>query len=132
MLLGLLTFFLSIIPMGPPLVWLPAAIWLYFQGETLWAIFMAVYGLVVISSIDNVVKPYLISRGGALPLLLVFMGVLGGLMTFGFIGVFLGPVILAIGYALLAEWMNPLAQTASAEDAPPAETGPADSTTGQS
>jgi predicted PurR-regulated permease PerM len=132
MLLGLLTFFLSIIPMGPPLVWLPAAIWLYFQGETLWAIFMTVYGLVVISSIDNVVKPYLISRGGALPLLLVFMGVLGGLMTFGFIGVFLGPVILAIGYALLAEWMNPLAQTASEEDAPPAEPGPADSTTGQS
>jgi predicted PurR-regulated permease PerM len=107
MLLGLLTFFLSIIPMGPPLVWLPAAIWLYFQGEIVWAIFMLAYGMVVISSIDNVVKPYLISRGGALPLLLVFMGVLGGLMTFGFIGVFLGPVILAIGYALLAEWMKP-------------------------
>jgi predicted PurR-regulated permease PerM len=109
MLLGLLTFFLSIIPMGPPLVWLPAAVWLYFQGEIAWAMFMLAYGIVVISSIDNFIKPYLISRGGALPLLLVFMGVLGGLMTFGFIGVFLGPVILAIGYALLAEWMNPLA-----------------------
>ena len=70
MLLGLLTFFLSIIPMGPPLVWLPAAIWLYVQGQTAWAIFLAIYGMVVISSIDNVVKPYLISRGGALPLLL--------------------------------------------------------------
>jgi predicted PurR-regulated permease PerM len=123
MLLGLLTFFLSIIPMGPPLVWLPAAVWLYFQGQPGWAIFMLAYGMLVISSIDNVVKPYLISRGGTLPLLLVFMGVLGGLMTFGFIGVFLGPVILAIGYALLAEWMNPSAQAGRQEAASPAQTG---------
>jgi predicted PurR-regulated permease PerM len=107
MLLGLLTFFLSIIPMGPPLVWLPAALWLYSRGETGWALFLAGYGLVVISSIDNVIKPYLISRGGSLPLLLVFMGVLGGLLAFGFIGVFLGPVILAMAYALLSEWMRP-------------------------
>lgn len=56
-----------------------------------------------------VIKPYLISRGGSLPLLLVFMGVLGGLLAFGFIGVFLGPVILAVGYALLSEWMRPAA-----------------------
>ena len=111
MLLGLLTFFLSIIPMGPPLVWLPAALWLYSQGEIGWAIFLAGYGLVVVSSIDNVIKPYLISRGGSLPLLLVFMGVLGGLLAFGFIGVFLGPVILAVGYALLSEWMRPAAAT---------------------
>jgi predicted PurR-regulated permease PerM len=131
MLLGLLTFFLSIIPMGPPLVWLPATVWLYFQGEIAWAIFMLAYGVVVISSIDNIVKPYLISRGGALPLLLVFMGVLGGLITFGFIGVFLGPVILAIGYALLTEWMNPLAQTGTPEEATPAESGSAGGTPGQ-
>ncbi len=123
MLLGLLTFFLSIIPMGPPLVWLPAALWLYFQGQIGWAIFMLAYGMVVISSIDNVVKPYLISRGGALPLLLVFMGVLGGLMAFGFIGVFLGPVILAIGYSLLAEWMNPSAQAGQQDTAASADTG---------
>ena len=110
MLLGLLTFFFSIIPMGPPLIWIPASLWLYFQGQTGWAIFLAVYGVVVISSIDNFVKPYLISRGGTLPLLLVFMGVLGGLMAFGFIGVFLGPVILAISYALLSEWMRPATQ----------------------
>ena len=121
MLLGLLTFFLSIIPMGPPLVWVPAVIWLYSQGEIAWAIFMLAYGMVVISSIDNFIKPYLISRGGALPLLLVFMGVLGGLMTFGFIGVFLGPVILAIGYALLAEWTSPSTQTGKPDD--PASTG---------
>jgi len=121
MLLGLLTFFLSIIPMGPPLVWLPASLWLYVQGQTAWAIFLAVYGLVVISSIDNLIKPYLISRGGALPLLLVFMGVLGGLLAFGFIGVFLGPVILAVAYALLSEWMRPAARPEPPGDAPPAQ-----------
>jgi predicted PurR-regulated permease PerM len=132
MLLGLLTFFLSIIPMGPPLVWLPAAIWLYVQGHTAWAIFLAVYGMVVISSIDNVVKPYLISRGGALPLLLVFMGVLGGLIAFGFIGVFLGPVILAIGYALLSEWMRPSRQADNAAGAPAADTGSPGTADGES
>jgi predicted PurR-regulated permease PerM len=118
MLLGLLTFFLSIIPMGPPLVWLPAALWLYFQGETGWAMFLAGYGLLVVSSIDNFIKPYLISRGGSLPLLLVFMGVVGGLLAFGFIGVFLGPVILAVAYALLSEWMRPATRPERPPEAP--------------
>jgi predicted PurR-regulated permease PerM len=81
------------------------------QDQTAWAVFLALYGMIVISSVDNLIKPYLISRGGTLPLLLVFMGVLGGLMAFGFIGVFLGPVILAIGYALLSEWMRPSGQS---------------------
>ena len=130
MLLGLLTFFLSIIPMGPPLVWLPAALWLYFHGEIVWAIFMLAYGMVVISSIDNIIKPYLISRGGALPLLLVFMGVLGGLIAFGFIGVFLGPVILAIGYALLTEWMNPSTQAGEPDAAAVDESGSPDTSSG--
>ena len=107
MLLGLLTFFLSIVPVGPPLVWGPAALWLFSEGETGWAIFLILYGIVIISGVDNIVKPYLISRGGALPLLLVFMGVLGGVLAFGFIGVFLGPVILAVSYALLSEWIRP-------------------------
>jgi predicted PurR-regulated permease PerM len=130
-LLGLLTFFLSIIPMGPPLVWAPAAIWLYVQGESAWAIFLVVYGMVVISSIDNVIKPYLISRGGALPLLLVFMGVLGGLLAFGFIGVFLGPVILAIGYALLSEWMRPSRSPEQGADVPPADSESPDAAASQ-
>jgi predicted PurR-regulated permease PerM len=116
MLLGLLTFFLSILPMGPPLVWIPAAVWLYFQGETGMAIFLAIWGLLLISSIDNIVKPYLISRGGSLPLLLVFMGVLGGLLAFGFIGVFLGPVILAVAYALLTEWIKPAGNAATTQN----------------
>jgi len=88
-------------------VWIPAALWLYSQGSTGMAIFLAIWGALLVSSIDNFVKPYLISRGGTLPLLLVFMGVLGGLFAFGFIGVFLGPVILAVAYVLLSEWVNP-------------------------
>ncbi len=117
MLLGLLTFFLSILPMGPPLVWVPAALWLYFQGDTAMAVFLGIWGLLLISSIDNVIKPYLISRGGTLPLLLVFMGVFGGLLAFGFIGVFLGPVILAVTYALLSEWVSPTRQAPDTGDA---------------
>lgn len=115
-LLGLLTFFLSIIPVGPPLVWVPASLWLFSQGETGWAIFMFIYGLVVISGVDNIVKPYLISRGGTLPLLLVFMGVLGGVLAFGFIGVFIGPVILAVAYTLLSEWIKPAPKTEGAKE----------------
>src|SRR6185503_18739177 len=90
--LTLLTFFLSIVPMGPPLVWIPATFWLFHQGSTGWGIFMIVWGLAV-SSIDNFVKPWLISRGSTMPFLLILFGVLGGAIAFGFIGVFLGPTL---------------------------------------
>jgi predicted PurR-regulated permease PerM len=103
-LLGLVTFFLSPVPIGPPLVWIPAAILLAAQEQTGWAIFMVVWGLVVVSSVDNFLKPMIISRGSALPFVLVLLGVLGGAFAFGFVGVFLGPVLLAVGYALIKEW----------------------------
>ena len=61
----------------------------------------------LISGIDNVVKPLLISRGSSLPFVLVFLGVFGGVIAFGFIGVFLGPVLLALGFALVKEWAAP-------------------------
>jgi predicted PurR-regulated permease PerM len=102
-LLTLLTFFLSVVPVGPPLVWIPAAIWLFHQGSTAWGIFMIVWG-VLVSSVDNVVKPWLISQGSDLPFLLIFFGVLGGALMFGFIGVFIGPTLLAVGYRLVVEW----------------------------
>ena len=103
-LLTLLTFFLSVVPVGPPLVWIPAAIWLFHQGSTGWGIFMLVWG-VLVSSVDNVVKPWLISQGSDLPFILIFFGVLGGALTFGFIGVFIGPTLLAVGYRLVVEWV---------------------------
>ena len=102
-LLALLTFFLSVVPVGPPLIWVPAALWLFSRGSIGWAIFMLVWG-VGVSSIDNVVKPWLISQGSDMPFLLILFGVLGGAITFGFIGVFLGPTLLAVGYRIVTEW----------------------------
>lgn len=102
--LGLLTFFLSLIPMGPPLAWVPVVVWLATGDRYFAAAFMAVWGFFVISGIDNVVKPYLISRGSQMPFVLVFLGVIGGVVAFGFLGVFLGPVLLAVGFTLLLAW----------------------------
>lgn len=102
--LGFLTFFLSFVPLGPPLVWLPAAVWLLYNGAAGAGIFLAVWGLLVVSGVDNILRPYLISRGANLPLILVFLGVVGGVLAFGFLGVFLGPTLLAIGYVLVEEW----------------------------
>lgn len=103
-LLGFLTFILSMAPVGPPLVWIGATVWLAYQHEIGWAIFMAVYGFFAISGVDNVIKPILISRGSSLPFVLVFVGALGGAVAFGFIGIFLGPTLLAVGYALMRHW----------------------------
>lgn len=103
-LLGFATFFLSMIPIGPPLIWGGAAAWLYSQGLTGWAIFMVLYGLFIISSIDNFVKPVLMARGAGISILLIALGVLGGVLVFGFIGIFLGPVLLALGHMLFGRW----------------------------
>jgi len=102
--LAFITFFLSLIPMGPPLVWIPATIWLYYTGNVTMAIFLGLWGLLVISSVDNFLKPYFISLGSNLPLALVLLGVLGGVIAFGFVGVFVGPTFLAIAYNLIIEW----------------------------
>jgi predicted PurR-regulated permease PerM len=106
LLLGMATFLLSMLPIGPPLVWGGAALWLFYSGSTGWAIFMLVWGLAVISSIDNIVKPYLISRASSLPLLLIVLGVFGGIIAFGFIGIFIGPPMLAVGLTLIQLWTS--------------------------
>ena len=103
-LLGLATFFLSPLPIGPPLVWGAAAIWLFYQGHTGWAVFLVAWGVLVVASVDNFIKPMIISRGSNLPFILVLLGILGGVVAFGFIGVFLGPTLLAIGFALVQDW----------------------------
>jgi predicted PurR-regulated permease PerM len=102
-LLAVFTFFLSFLPFGPPIVWIGVSVWLFAQGHTFWGIFMIVYGALAISSIDNLVKPLIISRGSKLPFLVMFIGVLGGVATFGFIGVFIGPTLLAVGFSLAHE-----------------------------
>jgi predicted PurR-regulated permease PerM len=103
-LLGVATGFLGIIPAAGALIWLPAAIWLFHTGATAWGVFLILWSAIVVSNIDNVIKPIFISRGSALPLLLVLIGILGGAIAFGFIGIFLGPTVLAILYTLMREW----------------------------
>ncbi len=111
-LLGVVAGIISILPVGAPLIWVPATIWLFVQGEWGWGIFMGIYGAAGISSVDNFIRPWLISRGADLPLLLTLLGAIGGVLAFGILGLFLGPVMLAVGYSLIREWAgDPLKQT---------------------
>jgi predicted PurR-regulated permease PerM len=117
-LLALLTFFCSILPViGTGLVSVPAALWLFHQGSIGLGIFMLIWGAGV-GALDNVVKPWLISQGSDLPFLLIFFGVIGGIATFGFIGVFLGPSLLAVGFRIIKEWAS-ITQDAPSEAVSP-------------
>lgn len=106
LLLSVLVFVSSLIPLGPPLIWGGAALWLFYQGSTGWGVFMLVWGFFAISGVDNVVRPMLISRGSSLPFLLTLLGVLGGVIAFGFVGLFIGPTLLAVGYSLMSGWTH--------------------------
>jgi predicted PurR-regulated permease PerM len=104
MLLALMTFFLSFLPFGPPIVWIGVTIYLFALGHTGAGIFIAIYGLLVpIIIVDNVIKPYIISRGSKLSFIVMFIGILGGVAAFGFIGIFIGPTLLAVGFSLAQE-----------------------------
>ena len=103
--LGFITFFLAFLPSGPPLVWLPLAGWLASNGHTGWAVFLVLWGILVVGAVDHFLKPVLISRESKMPLLLVFFGILGGALAFGVIGVFLGPTLLAVAFSLLRDWI---------------------------
>ena len=104
MLLGTVAGLLSILPVGAPLVWVPAALWLLSARHMGWAVFLGAYGLFAISGSDNVIRPYFIARGAQLPFLLTILGVLGGALAFGLLGIFLGPVLLGIGFTLATEF----------------------------
>jgi predicted PurR-regulated permease PerM len=105
LLLGFATAVLALIPIGPPIIWGGAVIWLMFQGEVGWAVFMLTWGVIMISGIDNMVLPLLLSRDSNMPFILLFLGVFGGVMAFGFVGIFLGPTLLAVGLNLLGQWV---------------------------
>lgn len=111
MLLSSLVFLFSMVPVGPPLVWGGAAIWLHNHGETGWAIFMVIYGLLVISSVDNFIKPLLIARTSQLSLLVAVLGVFGGVLAFGLVGLFIGPTLLALAISLVQRWLELRAST---------------------
>ena len=118
-LLGIVAGVISILPVGAPLVWIPAAIWLFATGSIPWGIFMLLYGALGISSVDNFIRPWLISRGADLPLLLTILGALGGVLAFGFLGLFLGPVMLALGYSLIKDWATRTGEEASPDPETP-------------
>ena len=118
LVLGIVTFLLSLVPMGPPLVWIPATAWLAWKGEYGMAVFLGIWGTFIISGVDNVLKPYLISRGGNLPLVIVLLGVFGGLLAFGFIGLFIGPTLLAVAYSLLIDWAGSKAKSPDVPGSP--------------
>ena len=126
LVLGIAAGFLSLIPAGSALIWGPAGLVLIGQGSLAWGLFLLAWGVLVVGSVDNVLKPLFISRGSDLPLALVILGVLGGVAAFGFLGVFLGPTLLAVGFTMIREWssapLQPVAGSGAASE--PASAGP--------
>jgi predicted PurR-regulated permease PerM len=102
--LTVVMFVLSIAQLGPLPVLLPATGWLFWSGEAGWGLFLLIVAGIA-SIVDSVLRPMLIRVGADLPLLLVFAGVVGGILAFGLVGIFIGPVVLAVGFALLNAWV---------------------------
>jgi predicted PurR-regulated permease PerM len=103
--LTVLVFVLCLAQLGAFLVLLPAVGWLYWQGQSGWATALLVWSIPVLV-LDNFLRPVLIRRGADLPLLLILPGVIGGLIAFGVIGLFIGPVLIAVSYTLLVAWVK--------------------------
>jgi predicted PurR-regulated permease PerM len=107
--ISFLTLIFSISQILGPLVvvaWLGAAAWLYSEGQIAWAVFMGLWGLIMVSGSDNIVRPLLIKRSSEMPLSLIILGVFGGLIAFGFLGLFIGPALLAVAHGLLRAWRS--------------------------
>jgi predicted PurR-regulated permease PerM len=107
-------FIFCIAQLGPALVLIPAVIWLYYTDQTAWGTVLLVFTILALT-LDNVLRPILIRKGAELPLFLIFAGVIGGLVTFGIAGLFIGPVVLAITYKLLAAWVGDADASAAEE-----------------
>lgn len=105
-LLGFAGFFFASLQLSTAIVWLPVVLWLFGEGKTGWAIFNLVWGIGVVGLVDNFTKPYLISRGTNLPFGIIFMGVIGGFLAYGFLGIFFGATLMAVAYRLLLEWLD--------------------------
>ncbi|NJD23962.1 MAG: AI-2E family transporter YdiK [Betaproteobacteria bacterium] len=118
-LLSAIILMLCIAQLGPMLVLAPAVGWLYWTGDNTWATALLVWS-VLVGSLDNFLRPILIKKGADLPLLLIFSGVIGGMLTFGLIGIFVGPVVLAVTWTLLLAWIDDALGPAEGEssDAP--------------
>ena len=118
--LAALMLMFCIAQLGPGLILFPAVGWLYWSGDSTWATVLLVWSLFV-TTLDNFLRPFLIKQGADLPLLLIFAGVIGGMLGFGLIGLFIGPVVLAVTYTLLEAWIaDALGAEDEAEDSDPA------------
>jgi predicted PurR-regulated permease PerM len=105
-LLGAVTVFVALIPFGAPLVWGSLAIWLLVKGNILAGAGLLLWGVLLVSWMDNIVRPLVISNATRMPFLLVVFGVLGGVLAFGLVGLFIGPVLLAVSLAIWREWLE--------------------------
>jgi predicted PurR-regulated permease PerM len=113
-LLSAIMFILCIAQIGAGVVLIPAVIWLYWGGHNVWGTVLLVVTILVLS-LDNFLRPMLIKKGADLPLVLIFAGVIGGLIAFGIIGIFIGPVVLAVTYSLLGAWTEGEMERAATE-----------------
>jgi predicted PurR-regulated permease PerM len=104
-LLTAVTLILCLAQLGPLLVLVPSVVWVYWSGHPAWGTVLLVFSIFA-GTIDNFLRPFLIKKGADLPLLLIFAGVIGGLVAFGVVGLFIGPVLLAITYTLLKAWVS--------------------------
>lgn len=105
-LLAFAGFFFASLQLSTAIVWAPVVVWLFLEGKTGWAIFNLVWGIGVVGLVDNFTKPYLISRGTHLPFAIIFMGVIGGFLAYGFLGIFFGATLMAVAYRLFQEWLE--------------------------
>jgi predicted PurR-regulated permease PerM len=106
-------FVLDVMQLGIHLVYIGAGAWLFYTGHTGAAVFTLIWGFIANNALDSVVRPYVISRGTGLPMSVIFLGALGGLIAWGFIGVFVGPVLLGLAWTMLRVWLaSPVAASA--------------------
>jgi predicted PurR-regulated permease PerM len=105
-MLSLITMLVAIIPFGTVAVWVTASLWLFLHGHQWSGFLLFAWGALVVSWVDNVVRPLVISRTVRIPFVLVMLGVFGGLINFGLIGLLIGPVVLAVGFAVWREWVS--------------------------
>ncbi len=104
--LGALTALVALVPLATPVMWISLSTWLILTGHVAQGVGLAAWGLLVVSWVDNVVRPLVISSATRMPFILVVFGVLGGVLAFGLVGLFIGPVVLAVSLAIWREWLE--------------------------
>ncbi|MGE0113284.1 MAG: AI-2E family transporter [Steroidobacteraceae bacterium] len=105
-LMGALTTLAALLPFGAPVIWVSLTLWLLITDHIVAGVSLAIWGVAVVSWADNVVRPLVISNATQMPFLLVVFGVLGGVLAFGLVGLFIGPVVLAVSLAIWREWLE--------------------------